>query len=187
MKVVTVNQGEFKISDHPDVAFTTVLGSCVAVCVRNLRTGVGGMNHFLLPREATGKKSKSIGSLIYGLYSIERLINAVIDPGSVKTNLEVKVFGGARMLGENLNVGEVNSRFVEEYFENEGTAIAASDLRGARARKVNFVPNSGKVLVAKLTRLPAFQVVEREKQAGSALRSNLPYGDVEILSLQRPN
>jgi chemotaxis protein CheD len=182
MKLFAVNQGEFKISNQPDLALTTVLGSCVAVCVRNVCTGVGGMNHFLLPREVTGRQSKGIDSLIYGMYSIERLINAVIHSGGNKTDLEVKVFGGARMLGENLNIGEVNSRFVNEYFEKEGMEIAASDMGGTTARKVRFVPSSGKVLVAKLTRVPTLQLVEREKKAGAALRSSIPYGNLEILS-----
>jgi chemotaxis protein CheD len=182
MKVLTVSQGEFKVSRDSNVTLTTVLGSCVAVCVRDLRSGIGGMNHFLLPRDATERKPNSDSSLIYGMYSIERLINAVIDKSANKRNLEVKVFGGARMLGENLNVGEVNSQFVEDYFHKEGMTVAASDLRGEKARKVSFVPATGQVFVAKLTKVPAHHLIEREKFAISKLGSNIPYGNLELLS-----
>jgi chemotaxis protein CheD len=42
--------GEFYVTPHDEV-LTTVLGSCVSVCMRDPDTGVGGMNHFLLPGE----------------------------------------------------------------------------------------------------------------------------------------
>jgi hypothetical protein len=50
---VHVIQGEFHVSDGDDVIMTTILGSCVAACMRDPVARVGGMNHFLLPG-ATG-------------------------------------------------------------------------------------------------------------------------------------
>jgi len=50
---VHVTQGESHVTTDPNVVMTTVLGSCIAACIRDPQSGVGGMNHFLLPTRAT--------------------------------------------------------------------------------------------------------------------------------------
>ena len=78
---VHVIQGEFHVSDHPDVMLTTILGSCVAACVRDPLSGVGGMNHFLLPGEEGGE------GLRYGVQSMELLVNALLRRGARRDRL----------------------------------------------------------------------------------------------------
>ena len=46
---INLVQGEYKVSDDPEIVFTTILGSCVGACIRDPVRGIGGMNHFLLP------------------------------------------------------------------------------------------------------------------------------------------
>lgn len=46
---VHIIQGEYHVTDDPNVVLTTLLGSCVAACMRDPDLGIGGMNHFLLP------------------------------------------------------------------------------------------------------------------------------------------
>jgi len=48
---INIVQGEYKVSDDPAALISTLLGSCVAACIRDPVAGVGGMNHFLLPGE----------------------------------------------------------------------------------------------------------------------------------------
>ena len=73
---IHVIQGEFHVAEGEDVVLTTILGSCVAACIRDPVLGIGGMNHFLLPG-ATGDEG-----LRYGVQSMELLLNALLRKGA---------------------------------------------------------------------------------------------------------
>ena len=94
-KRLHVVQGEFAVTEDPDVMMGTILGSCVSACMRDPVAGVGGMNHFLLPgeRETTDGGPQSMR---YGVQSMELLLNALYRMGARRERLEVKLFGGAR-------------------------------------------------------------------------------------------
>jgi chemotaxis protein CheD len=124
-----------------------VLGSCVAVCVRDPDLKIGGMNHFLLPNAAENVAQSVSNDLRYGSYSIERLINSIMSHGGRRDRLEIKIFGGANMASDFSKVGGKNADFVCRYLEREGLSVAAQDLRGTSARRVMFFPQTGKVMV----------------------------------------
>lgn len=137
-----VVQGEFRVADHPDAVLTTVLGSCVAACMRDPVLGLGGMNHFLLPGEqdvdSTGDAHR------YGAHAMELLVNALLARGAQRGSLEVKLFGGARMRKGLTDVGAANAAFAEAYLRREGLAHAVVSLRGDQARRVQYWPGSGR-------------------------------------------
>ena len=133
-----VIQGEFRVSDDPDLVLTTILGSCVAACIRDPVVGVGGMNHFLLPG-ATGDEG-----LRYGVQSMELLVNALLRRGARRERLEVKLFGGARLIDGLTDVGSQNAIFAERFVRDEGLTHAGGSLRGDRARRIQFWPVSGR-------------------------------------------
>lgn len=137
-----VVQGEFRVADHPDAVLTTVLGSCVAACMRDPVLGLGGMNHFLLPgthdAEAGGDAQR------YGAHAMELLVNALLARGAQRSRLEVKLFGGARMLKGLTDVGASNAVFAETYLRLEGLTYAGGSLRGDQARRVQYWPGSGR-------------------------------------------
>src|SRR3569832_486676 len=91
--------------------FVTVLGSCVAACIRDRVSGIGGMNHFMLPYGGDADSPVS-ASMRYGTYAMEILINQVLKAGAKRENLEAKVFGGGAVLRgfTASNVGERNAR-----------------------------------------------------------------------------
>lgn len=156
---VKIGPGEHHVTASADEMIVTVLGSCVAACVRDPGAGVGGMNHFMLPKGACGVTSGSWGgaseSLRYGNVAMERLINDVLRRGGRRGSLEIKVFGGARMIGGSGGggmVGPRNADFVEAYLQAEGLPIAARHLRGDHARRVNYFPLTGRALVLELPR-----------------------------------
>jgi chemotaxis protein CheD len=139
---INVVQGEFQVTADPMVVFTTLLGSCVAACLRDPVTGVGGMNHFLLPgddREGAGGDS-----LRYGVHSMELLVNGLLRLGARRDRLEGKLFGGARLLRGLTDIGESNSAFAENFFRREGIRLAGSSLRGEQGRRVQYWPSSGR-------------------------------------------
>lgn len=81
---VHVIQGEFKVVNDPDIVLSTILGSCVAACMRDPAAGVGGMNHFLLPGSATSPSSGADATR-YGVHLMELLINGLLKQGRAAT------------------------------------------------------------------------------------------------------
>ena len=147
--------GEY-LATATDIALVTLLGSCVAACVRDPVAGVGGMNHFMLPDGGDGVAGESAR---YGSYAMEMLLNELLKLGASRVRLEAKVFGGGAVLRgfTRVNVGERNARFVNDYLADEHIPILAEDLLDVHPRKIAYFPRTGRTLVK---RLPA--VVERE-------------------------
>jgi chemotaxis protein CheD len=132
-----VIQGEFHIADE-DVVMTTILGSCVAACMRDPIARVGGMNHFLLPGESGD------AGMRYGVQSMELLVNALLRMGARRERLEVKLFGGAHLIDGLTDVGGQNAAFAERFVRDEGLSFAGGSLRGDRARRIQYWPASGR-------------------------------------------
>ena len=143
--LVHVTAGDCVVLADPVRALSTVLGSCVAACVRDPATGIGGMNHFLL---ADGGAGLGGASLRYGVNAMEALLNQVASRAAVsRAALEIKVFGGANVNPHLPGIGHANATFVESFLGREGLAVLARDLRGTRPRKIVFHPASGRVLM----------------------------------------
>lgn len=175
-----------------DIVLSTVLGSCVAACLRDAVAGVGGMNHFMLPgAEDPGRLGPA--SMRYGAYAMEVLVNEMLKAGARRERLEAKVFGGGAVIDQmrRLNVGERNAEFVLEYLAAEQIPVLAQDLRGQHARRVNFLPRAGRVLVKKIVSSIGDDVVaRRERSARESLREALPQPRVEWFGAphnQEPN
>lgn len=143
-KRLHVVQGEFAVTDDPEVMMGTILGSCVAACMRDPMAGVGGMNHFLLPGERTGEGDGPQG-LRYGVQSMELLLNALYRTGARRERLEVKLFGGARVVDGLSDVGQQNAAFAERFLASEGISMVGGSLRGDQARRIQFWPVLGRV------------------------------------------
>ncbi|HCY62943.1 MAG TPA: chemoreceptor glutamine deamidase CheD [Oxalobacteraceae bacterium] len=174
--------GEYFVTPK-DMMIVTVLGSCVAACIRDRTTGIGGMNHFMLPDSSDGDGPVSL-SMRYGTYAMEVLINALLKSGARRENLEAKVFGGGNVLRGfvAINVGERNAQFVRKFLKTEGIRIVAEDLNDIHPRKVYFFPRSGKVLVKKLRQLNNNTLVNREQDYAQRLQTKPVAGDVELFS-----
>lgn len=139
---IHVGQGEHYVSSDPNALLTTILGSCVALCVRDPQAGVGGMNHFLLPEPRAGAES----SRRYGAYAMELLINDVLKAGGRRDRLEAKLFGGGRMFDGLQDVGRFNADFAERYLRDEGVPVVGGSLRGVGSRRIQYWPVSGRAL-----------------------------------------
>jgi chemotaxis protein CheD len=139
-------QGEYRISDAPDLLFSTLLGSCVAACVRDPLAGVGGMNHFLLPG------GEGHDGLRYGVHAMELLVNGLLKRGARRERLEAKLFGGARLSDNLTDVGDQNAAFAERFLRDEGIRFVGGSLRGEQARRVQFWPVSGRARQVLLSR-----------------------------------
>ncbi|HEY6918258.1 MAG TPA: chemotaxis protein CheD [Tabrizicola sp.] len=137
---VTIVQGEYRTSGDPVVLLSTVLGSCVAVCLHDPVNRIGGMNHFLLP---AGQQEDGGRSMRYGLFAMESLINALMKQGAKKAALQAKLFGGARMSTELRDIGQANATFARDFLATEGIHCVAESLGGRNARRVLYRPATG--------------------------------------------
>jgi len=165
-----------------DMLIVTVLGSCVSACIRDRVSGLGGMNHFMLPDGGADNNSPVSASARYGTFAMEILINSLLKSGARRENLEAKVFGGGAVLKgfTAMNVGERNAAFVQTFLKNERIRIVAEDLNDIYPRKVYFFPRTGKVLVKKLMQSHNDTLAKREIEYASRLKVQPVAGEIEL-------
>lgn len=153
---------------HEPGVVRTVLGSCIAVCLRDPSARVGGMNHFLLPAGASGDAV----SARYGVHAMELLINDCMKHGAQRSALEAKVFGGGHVLRvreTDGNVPQSNIKFALHFLETEGIPIVSRDLGGYAAREVYFFTDTGRILMKRLSDTGGsgeMAAMERSERAG---------------------
>lgn len=156
-----VIQGEWKVSNDPTVVLSTVLGSCVAACLRDPVAGVGGMNHFLLPGSVDALAQGGDVSR-YGVHLMELLINGLLKQGARRDRLEAKIFGGAKTIASFSNVGQQNSDFATRFLHDEGIQIVGSSTGGDAGRKLEYWPVSGRARQYALTGAETQRTVQQE-------------------------
>ncbi|HSH98593.1 MAG: chemoreceptor glutamine deamidase CheD [Methylophilaceae bacterium] len=177
-----ISPGEYYYTDQ-DMVIVTVLGSCVSACIRDRISGIGGMNHFMLPDGASSDRDSPVSeSMRYGTYAMEVLINQLLKGGARRENLEAKVFGGGNVLRgfTTMNVGERNANFVLRFLKTEQIKVVGEDLNDIYPRKVYFFPKTGRVLVKKLRQLNNDTLLKREESYANRLKSDSVGGEVEL-------
>ncbi|MBI2399618.1 MAG: chemotaxis protein CheD [Deltaproteobacteria bacterium] len=134
-----------------DYSVTTVLGSCVSVCLWDPASRTGGINHYLLPLwNGDGLRTPK-----YGNIAIPMLVEKLLEAGCARGNLKAKIFGGASVLEGSsavLNVGERNIHFAESALEEARIPVIGKDVGGTSGRKLLFVTGTGDVYVRKLNK-----------------------------------
>ena len=176
--------GEYYVStDHEMIA--TVLGSCVSACIRDTRIGVGGMNHFMLPLDASQGTSAwgaaASAATRYGNVAMERLINDILKLGGRRENLEIKLTGGGRVLAAmSTDIGARNIEFVRQYVKDEGFNVVGEDLGDIYPRKVVYFPDTGKIRVKRFAAATDQSLEDRERKYLSELDSKPIGGEVEL-------
>jgi len=139
---VHIVQGEYFVSDDPDVVLVTLLGSCVAACIRDPVARVGGMNHFLLPGD--DKAARNGAAERYGVHLMELLVNGLLRRGARRERLEAKLFGGARTMEAFSDIGQKNVAFAERFLKTENIAYLGGSYGGESGRRLQFWPVCGR-------------------------------------------
>lgn len=178
-RAIKILPGEYRVTDA-DVMLVTVLGSCVAACLRDPLAGVGGMNHFMLAdARHSGPGSESAR---YGSYAMEVLINELLKRGARRERLEAKLFGGGAVLqGMTATaIGDSNGRFALDYLAAERIAVVAQDLYDVCARRLHYFPRSGRVALKRLPVSARSELLARESRYRSRLQQEPVDGSVEL-------
>lgn len=142
-----MTQGRYIALSNPGFFLSSVLGSCVSICLFDETVGIGGMNHYLLPfSDPADQKSAK-----YGAMSIELLINEILKLGAIRANIKARIYGGANISRSSQGIGEKNLRFGRDFLENEGFEIVSECVGGNQTRKVRFHPCTGVARVQFIT------------------------------------
>ena len=153
---------------EPERPLSTLLGSCVAVCLFDPLARVGGLNHFMLPN-IRRSKNDDVDTLLSGAYAMESLLNALLMKGAKKIRLQAKAFGGGTIInttGDALSIGLRNANFTREWLDRESIPLLASDFLGPWSRKVLFLPNTGDAFSRRMvTNMATSETIAREEQA----------------------
>jgi chemotaxis receptor (MCP) glutamine deamidase CheD len=170
-----ISIGEIRASAEPQT-IKTLLGSCVAVCLHDPVTRIGGMNHILLPAGTDRDKSAR-----FGVHAMELLINA-LQLGAQRASLVAKAFGGANVLAclRPPTVGDLNVRFVLDFLAAEGIPLLGQRLGGSQPVEVRFRTDTGQAFLSSVNKLPLSALVAEEQraEASAAQRAAQPASTV---------
>jgi chemotaxis protein CheD len=178
--VVKILPGECYVTPSNEELLVTVLGSCVSACIRDPRTGVGGMNHFMLPTGKAGGWGDELHSMRYGNFAMEKLINELLKRGCARGDMEIKVFGGGNVIDSNSAIGSKNAEFVLSFLKNEGLKWAAEDLGGQYPRRIQYSPATGRVTRKFLGGGDRDIIARNELEFASSLGKKETAGDIQL-------
>ena len=175
-RTVSLYIGDLHAANEPTL-IKTLLGSCIAVCLWDPQTQVGGMNHFMLPRSAAvadGEASR------FGVHAMDLLIGELHKKGADRRRFSAKVFGGGHVLGvpeAEDSVPRQNIAFIRQFLQDEGFTVVAEDIGGRDARHVHFETHTGRAWVK---RIPSEQAGSRLARRERSTQPAAAFGDVTL-------
>jgi chemotaxis protein methyltransferase CheR len=173
--------GEVKASAEP-MKITTLVGSCVAVCLFDPEARIGGMNHFMLPASS----SSNFGCATYGVHAMELLINRIMKLGGDRRRLVAKVFGGGNVLGRTdepgsmLAIGERNAQFATEFLQTDGIPVLSQSLGGTTGRQIQFLTHTGQAFVRPVEKSLPDETADRRRFSRREVTVAPECGSVEL-------
>jgi chemotaxis protein CheD len=144
---VYLHAGQLYVAATP-TAITTVLGSCIAVCLFDPGARIGGVNHFLLPLHVERERSPRFGTV-----AVPALVEAMVRAGAARRSLVAKVFGGASVIAaisRGRRLGEENALLALRLLDEAGIPVLDQDVGGSRGRKLVFFADEGTAWVRQL-------------------------------------
>jgi len=140
--IVYLHPGHLFVAPQPSI-ISTVLGSCVTICLWDPRLRIGGANHYMLP----SKMGSEQNSLRFGDVAIPKLLESILALGSQKRNLKAKIFGGASVIKALQSVGNhlgtQNVELARRLLKGYGIPVLEEDVEGTHSRKVIFHTDTG--------------------------------------------
>jgi len=151
LDITYLQPGEIMVVKEPQF-ISTILGSCVSVCLFDSIRKVAGMNHYLFPEfdDSGAERNK------YGDIAIRALLDKILKSGSPIDSLVAKIFGGAKINSSNLrifNAGQQNAQIATLLLKRFKIPIIAEDLGGNQGRRLEFNTGTGKVKLTYLKNL----------------------------------
>lgn len=186
-QAVKILPGEYYVTQGKEM-IVTVLGSCVSACIQDVVLKIGGMNHFMLPKEnnygSNDRIDISEGSSAarYGNVAMERIINDIVRRGGNRHNMKAKIFGGGKITKSSIDIGGDNIYFVREYLNIENIEILSEDVGSTYPRKIYYIPELNDVYVKRIERINNDTIVDREYKYINSLKRTETESQVFYLS-----
>ncbi|MBL1261704.1 MAG: chemoreceptor glutamine deamidase CheD [Thiotrichaceae bacterium] len=160
--IAKILPGEVYVSRNHEL-ISTLLGSCIAVCMRDKINHIGGMNHFKLPTASGDRQSANNAN--YGLYAMELLINEIMKNGGNRTSLECHVFGGGRVVTSiKSDIGDKNIAFINRFLKEERIRVIQQKTGGTCALQVYYHPITGHAFSVTLDESRSKKIKEEEQR-----------------------
>lgn len=153
MSSLYITQGEIAVGRDHDMVISTILGSCISICLWDPVAEVGGMNHLLLPDAQSGSAQTSSGAV-----AMDQLINEMMRLGAERPRLRAKLFGGSSMLSGRTDIGARNSEFGRKYLMDESIPCDAESLGGTQARRLRYWPKTNTAKMRFVEEAPVLEV-----------------------------
>lgn len=137
--------GEIHVATQPSL-ISTVLGSCVAVCLWDMRSRIGGMNHYMLPTAG----SANVDSVRYGDNATDALVVAMVGHGACTGNLRARIYGGASLLpfgDKGTGIGERNLEMAAKRLQAHRIPVVGSRTGGREGLIVRFDTGTGDISI----------------------------------------
>ncbi|HDH11215.1 MAG TPA: chemotaxis protein CheD [Nitrospirae bacterium] len=151
--------GQIYIAEKPTLV-STVLGSCISVTMFNSRFKIGAISHGMLPlcKSMNSCAGECHESFKYVDCSIRRMIKMFNTYGIKSGEIEVKLFGGADVLGSGnvgniMSVGGMNIETALKMIRTKGLNIVISDVGGLCGRKIYFYTHTGEIFLKRLEKM----------------------------------
>lgn len=152
---IAVEPGELYVTRDAEI-ISTVLGSCISVCLFDARLNIAGMNHYVLPKRINGGVSSAVPeSARFGEDALWMLLSRVENKGALRTRLTAKVFGGASSINPNCKEGCVaadNITIARVFLYEKNIPIVFEDVGGSIGRRIYFDTSDGEVLVRRISK-----------------------------------
>ena len=163
-KQVSIHIGGLYATGNP-VVIETVLGSCVAACLYDSASRIGGMNHILLPGKPDMKHFSE--NARYGINAMELLINRIMELGACRQRIVAKVFGGSHLfpsISEENGTGKKNITFVMEFLKREKIKVISKNTGGHDSRRIYFHTDTGDVFLKRTESVNYSKIVMKEQK-----------------------
>ncbi len=149
--ITNIYAGEYCIGEANEI-ISTVLGSCISVCLFDSLVNIGGMNHFLLPSPSNHKNSMGLkmNSLYFGVNAMDKLLEDLLKHSANIASLSAKIFGGASLFSGKSkyeDVGSQNISFAKNYLKKNNIEITSENVGGTRSRQIYFIPSKNRVFM----------------------------------------
>ncbi|WPP53532.1 chemotaxis protein CheD [Catalinimonas niigatensis] len=150
-------------SKEPTVV-STILGTCVAVCMYDTVLHIGGVNHYIMPWYQ--EEGRQLGKILsdksshtkFGNIAIDKLLQKMLALGAKHEHLQAKIFGGMSRTHANMfHIGERNAEVASLYLKHLDIPVLVQHVGGQYARKLIFHTHSGEVRMKLLLHSPAVQ------------------------------
>jgi chemotaxis protein CheD len=137
--------GDIFVTKRPTIV-STVLGSCVSICLWDKYSGVAGINHYV----GSIKNAKNSASFKYAEPSSKHLLKRMLVLGAKRESIRAMVFGGGKVIDLIYDIGQDNIAHAKDFLLAEGIKVMNWDVGGDHGRNLQFNTHTSETHVSNI-------------------------------------